>query len=157
MQTDTQKQEEKSILKVSVPLNMSFGQKLREWRRRRGLTQTELAAAVGVNVSYISNLERDFSANTKSGRPRASVDLCDRLARTLGVDKDEVRLEAGYAPVNFGAKPKNAAELIAALEKLGIEGILFDGDISDLSEDDYQEILDSVRMAVELTLRRANK
>lgn len=76
---------------------MAFGDQLYRWRKARGLTQQELATASGVNVSYISNLERNFSATTKSGKPRPSEGLCDKFAKVLGVSRDEVRSAAGYA------------------------------------------------------------
>lgn len=79
---------------------MTFGRKLHEWRKAKGLTQHELALAVGVNVSYISNLERDFSATTKSGRPRPSETLCEKFSKVLGIPLDDVRLAARYAPLN---------------------------------------------------------
>lgn len=41
-----------------------FGAKLRELRRRRGLTLSEMAAALGVSVAYLSALEHG-----KRGRP----------------------------------------------------------------------------------------
>lgn len=77
---------------------MHFGKSLYTWRKAKGLTQEDLAVAVAVNVSYISNLERNFSATTKSGKPRPSEDLCARFAKVLGRELDEVRLAAGYAP-----------------------------------------------------------
>jgi transcriptional regulator with XRE-family HTH domain len=98
MQTHTPFTSPISILSVSVRNFMAFGEYLFRWRKAKGLTQQELAVAVGVNVSYISNLERDFSANTKSGKPRPSEDLCKRIARVLEVNLDEVRELAGYAP-----------------------------------------------------------
>lgn len=76
---------------------MSFGKQLFVWRKAKGKTQQQLADGVGVNVSYISNLERDFSANTKSGKPRPSVELCDKIAKFLEVDVSTVRVAAGYA------------------------------------------------------------
>lgn len=76
---------------------MTFGVNLKKWRKAAGMTQPELAEAVDVNVSYISNLERNFSAN-KSGKPQPSRALCKRLARVLGINESEVMLAAGYAP-----------------------------------------------------------
>jgi len=92
------------------------------------LTQEELAAAVGVNVSYISNLERDFSANTKSGKPRAGEDLCAKLSKVLGVDEDIIRVEYDWAPKHSPIPPELAS-------------IGFD----DLDKDDLREIADFIR------------
>lgn len=79
---------------------MSFGVLLKRWRKAKGLTQQELANKARVNISYVSNLERDFSATSRSGTPQPSVELVDTLARILGVNADEARLAAGYAPNN---------------------------------------------------------
>ena len=92
---------------------MSFGKQLKEWRKAKGLTQQDLATAVGVNVSYISNLERDFSANTKSGKPTASETLTEKFAKILGVEVDEVRVAAGYAPKNTPPVPKPILDALA--------------------------------------------
>lgn len=72
---------------------------LRNWRKAKGMTQLELARTSGVNVSYISNLERGFSANTKSGVPKPSEPLVERFSKVLEVDLDVIRLAAGYAPI----------------------------------------------------------
>jgi transcriptional regulator with XRE-family HTH domain len=53
-----------------------FAARLRELRRSRGLTQTELARGAGVTPTYIGRLE---SAGASPG-----IDLVDRLARALG-------------------------------------------------------------------------
>jgi transcriptional regulator with XRE-family HTH domain len=78
---------------------MTFGEKLRSWRKAKGMTQPELAVASGVNVSYISNLERNFSAN-KKGKPQPSRELCHKFAKVLGVAETDMLLAAGYAPLN---------------------------------------------------------
>lgn len=74
---------------------MHFGVKLRAWRKAKGLTQKELAKAAGINVSYVSNLERNFSAN-KKGVPQPSRALCRKFAKVLNVDEAEVLTAAGY-------------------------------------------------------------
>ncbi len=79
---------------------MSFGEDLYRWRKAKGLTQQELAVATGVNVSYISNLERDFSASAKGGKPKPSLGLVDKIAKVLDVNADAMRLAAGYASQN---------------------------------------------------------
>ena len=53
-----------------------FGERLRELRRSRGLTQAELARAAHVTVSYIWRLE--------SGGAAPGIDLVARLAIALG-------------------------------------------------------------------------
>ena len=101
---------------------MSFGEKLKQWRKAKGMTQQELAVAAGVNVSYISNLERDFSANKKSGIPKASEKLAEKFAKILGVNTDEMLLAAGHAPQRVGIVSK------PILEAIGSEGTLSEHD-----------------------------
>ena len=48
---------------ISIIVKKTFGDQLRIWRKAKGMTQKELAKASGVNASWISNLERNFSAN----------------------------------------------------------------------------------------------
>lgn len=59
----------------------TFGQGLRAIRRRRGLSQTELAKRADMSPSYLSDLERD-----ERGAPTAPV--LERLADALGVTID---------------------------------------------------------------------
>lgn len=131
----------------------SFGEKLRAWRKQRGLTQEQLAKAAGLNVSYVSNLERDFSANTRSGKPRPSADLCERLARVLHVDIDDALLAAGYAPRTRQLPPTNAAELIEALAKLGISiGGTSLGDLADMTPEQFDNFRRDLEKAVGVTI-----
>ncbi|WP_051385439.1 helix-turn-helix domain-containing protein [Actinokineospora inagensis] len=55
-----------------------FGRRLREWRRRAGLTQAQLGGRVGYHHSLISKLE--------SGVRVPPADLVDALDRLLGTD-----------------------------------------------------------------------
>ena len=61
----------------------SFGQSLRENRRRVGLTQAELAAKIGVSNTYISALE----SGRKQAPPRA---LVEALAASLEVSAESL-------------------------------------------------------------------
>ena len=56
----------------------SQGAKLRAWREQGGLTQQQVADALGTSVSYVSRLERDIHSPTVTA-------LC-RIAAALGVD-----------------------------------------------------------------------
>jgi transcriptional regulator with XRE-family HTH domain len=50
------------------------------WREHRGLSQRQLAEAVGARATYVSQLE--------TGRKRPSLDMAIALARTLSVTVD---------------------------------------------------------------------
>ena len=55
---------------------------VRVWRRYRGKTQAELAAAAGLSAPYLSQIE--------SGRRSAAADTLKRLADALGVAVDDL-------------------------------------------------------------------
>ena len=54
-----------------------LGGRIRELRRRQGLSQERLAERSGLHWTYISDLER--------GQQTPTVDVVNRLARALGV------------------------------------------------------------------------
>ncbi|MBM3329568.1 MAG: helix-turn-helix transcriptional regulator [Calditrichaeota bacterium] len=54
-----------------------FGERLRQLRRDKGLSQAELADRAGINRSYLSVLENEHSSPT--------MDVVERLAQGLGV------------------------------------------------------------------------
>ena len=60
---------------------MTFGQRLRELRIEKGMTQKELAAKAKIDFTYLSKIETGVMSP-----PRAKTILA--LARGLGVDKD---------------------------------------------------------------------
>jgi transcriptional regulator with XRE-family HTH domain len=49
---------------MSAPLNVAFGQVLKQLRQERGITQEQLAAASGYHWTYISQLERGLKNPT---------------------------------------------------------------------------------------------
>jgi transcriptional regulator with XRE-family HTH domain len=71
-----------------------FGLLLRDWRRRRGASQLELALRSGVSQRHVSFLE--------SGRARPSREMVMHLAVSLDVPlrhQNQLLLAAGFAPV----------------------------------------------------------
>jgi transcriptional regulator with XRE-family HTH domain len=70
------------------------GSLLRDWRRRRRLSQLELALEAGVSTRHLSFLE--------TGRSRPSAEMVLHLAERLDVplrERNRLLLAAGYAPV----------------------------------------------------------
>src|SRR5436305_555244 len=59
------------------PIVARFGQRLRELRLARGLSQAELASRAAITTNYISRLE--------GGGAAPGIDLVARLASALGV------------------------------------------------------------------------
>ena len=70
------------------------GPMLREWRRRRRLSQLDLALAADVSARHLSFIE--------TGRARPSSDMVLRIADALDVplrDRNHLLLAAGFAPI----------------------------------------------------------
>lgn len=63
-----------------MDLPQILGRNVREWRKRRGLSQEELAFESGMKRSYVSDLER--------GTRNPSVKAVARLAKALKVEPD---------------------------------------------------------------------
>jgi transcriptional regulator with XRE-family HTH domain len=84
------------------------GALLRDWRRRRGLSQLDLAIAADVSQRHVSLVE--------TGRSRPSARMVLRLAAHLDVplrERNRLLLVAGYAP-EYAERPLGAAALAAA-------------------------------------------
>jgi transcriptional regulator with XRE-family HTH domain len=83
----------------------ALGPLLAGWRKRRGLTQLELASTAGVSTRHLSFLE--------TGRARASRELVLHLAEHLDVplrERNRLLLAAGFAPT-YPETPIDAPEM----------------------------------------------
>jgi len=94
-----------------------FGAKLRFYRERKGLSQADLAAAVGVSAAYLSALEHG-----RRGRP--GFDLVQRLIGQLGIIWDEAeemmalaRLSHPKIAIDTGGLDPRATELANRLAR----------------------------------------
>src|SRR4051794_18811519 len=70
-----------------------IGALLREWRRRRRLSQLDLALDAGISARHLSFLE--------TGRSKPSPEMVLKLAEELEVpyrDRNRMLLAAGFAP-----------------------------------------------------------
>lgn len=86
----------------------TFGPLLRDWRRRRSLSQLALAAEVEVSQRHLSFIE--------SGRSTPSREIILRLAERLALplrERNQLLLAAGYAPV-FQARSADDPAMAAA-------------------------------------------
>ena len=83
-----------------------FAGRLREVRRSRGLTQTELARQANVTPSYIGRLE--------SGGVAPGIDLVDRLAKALGTTTHDL-LPAADEPDTLPILKDQAQKLFETL------------------------------------------
>jgi transcriptional regulator with XRE-family HTH domain len=89
------------VAAIAEPL----GEQLRDWRRRRRMSQLDLALEAGVSARHLSFLE--------TGRSRPSRDMVLRLCEELDVplrDRNRLLLAAGFAPA-YEERPLEAPEL----------------------------------------------
>jgi transcriptional regulator with XRE-family HTH domain len=81
------------------------GPLLKEWRRRRHISQLDLSLEADVSARHLSFIE--------TGRSRPSADMVLHLAEQLDVplrDRNQLLLAAGYAPA-YGQRALDAPEL----------------------------------------------
>jgi transcriptional regulator with XRE-family HTH domain len=100
---------------VAVPSAPRVGDLLRDWRRRRRLSQLDVSLDAAVSARHLSFVE--------TGRSRPSRELVLHLAEFLDVplrERNALLLAAGYAPA-YGETPLDADEMApvrGALEKI---------------------------------------
>jgi transcriptional regulator with XRE-family HTH domain len=89
-----------------------LGSMLRDWRRRRRLSQLDLALEAGVSARHLSFLE--------TGRSKPSREMVLHLADQLDVplrDRNQLLLAAGFAPA-YAERHIDAPELAPVREAL---------------------------------------
>lgn len=67
--------------KFSKVFHKKFGQRVRYFRRLKGLTQEELSLEIGTDNSYISNIE-----NARNDIPLSRI---NQIAKALGIEPYE--------------------------------------------------------------------
>jgi transcriptional regulator with XRE-family HTH domain len=95
-----------------APPRVRVGGLLRDWRRRRHLSQLDLALEAGISARHLSFVE--------TGRSRPSPDMVLRLADELDVplrDRNQLMLAAGYAPI-YGQRDLDDPEMAPVREVL---------------------------------------
>ena len=79
---------------VEIMETKTFGKTLKEIRRGKGITQRELASAVGVDFSYISKVENDRM-------PPPAADTIVKICEKLGVPPDTLLAMTGKMPTSI--------------------------------------------------------
>ena len=110
---------------------MSFGEKLRQARKRRGLTQKALAEAVQARHNSVSNWEAE--------KNQPDSDTIRRLCAVLEVDS------------NYFFETESVLEQLS-----GVEFALF-GEVRELSAEDQQDVLEFIRFKKALSEKREQK
>lgn len=75
----------------------TIGQRIREIRKSRNLTQRELADRVGINFTYLSRVENDRLDDEQTPRE----ETLQRIAKALDADPDELLLLARRIPDSY--------------------------------------------------------
>ena len=99
---------------TSVSPETGVGPQLREWRRRRRLSQLELALDAGVSARHISFVE--------TGRSKPGREMLLRVLDQLAVpfrERNELLLAAGHAPA-FSVRSLDDPELAPVREALDL-------------------------------------
>jgi DNA-binding XRE family transcriptional regulator len=82
-----------------TPEKRRVGATIKAFRDANGLTQAELAAALGVSRSFITNIEL--------GRKYAPLPLCKEIARLFRISPAAITIE-GYDEIKAAARSKIA-------------------------------------------------
>src|SRR5256885_2201663 len=102
---------------------MRFGQRLRELRKEKDLSQRDLADIVKINFTYLSKIESeslDFAQYP-------SEDIIRKLAKALDADEDELLLLAKKIPNDIRERVlerPDAFRKVAALDDKALDAIL---------------------------------
>lgn len=75
----------------------TVGQRIRQIRKERNLTQRELAERVGINFTYLSRVENDRLDDDQTPRE----ETLQRIAKALRADPDELLLLARRIPDSY--------------------------------------------------------
>jgi transcriptional regulator with XRE-family HTH domain len=93
---------------------MQFGERLRELREQRGLTQKELAELLEVSPSYVNKVERE---RLHFG-DYPSAKFIHKLADELDADEDELLLLADKVPEDIRRRIRERPEAFRMIAKL---------------------------------------
>ena len=90
---------------------MEFGQRLRDLRKQKNLSQRDLAAQVGIDFTYLSKIE--------GGRldPPSEV-VIQHIAQVLDADENELINLAGKVPKNLKAMLEESPQAVELLRVL---------------------------------------
>ncbi|HET9904309.1 MAG TPA: helix-turn-helix domain-containing protein [Xanthobacteraceae bacterium] len=95
-----------------MPSTHPIGERLREWRQRRRLSQLDLALEANISARHLSFVE--------TGRSRPSREVVLRLAERLDVplrERNAMLVAAGFAPV-FAERPLDDRALAPAAQAI---------------------------------------
>ena len=89
---------------------MSLGDKIKQLRKKRGLSQTELAEKIGIASAHLSRLE--------TGKFQPSIDVLKKLSETLQVSADYLLSAQELPSLELKLEDQSLAERIRLLNSL---------------------------------------
>jgi transcriptional regulator with XRE-family HTH domain len=104
-------------------MTQTFGQRIKELRKAKGLGQRAVAAQVGINFTYLSKIENDkvdFAAFP-------SEETIRKLAKVLEADVDELLLMAEKIPDHIRKRvleKPDAFRMIASLDDKSLDRLV---------------------------------
>ena len=101
---------------------MTFGNYIREYRKKNKLSQREFALKCNLSNGYISMLERGLNPNTKEPITPSLIQL-KKLADGMGVTVNDILTEVDDMPVDIGMnnekeQPARTGELSEAKQAM---------------------------------------
>lgn len=129
-----------------------FGLYIKGARDAAGLSQEGAAVKAGLTRQQWNRLE-----NGQSGTKRETVLM---IAAAFDLDESIALNKAGFAPTGTRKKVTNIAELLEALEDVGIADASFFGGVDRLAEltpDEFEELKERIMADVGITLKRKRK
>lgn len=93
---------------------MTLGQRIRNLRMQRSLTQRALADQIGINFTYLSKIENDKLQQDQSPKE----ETINKLAESLGADRDELMLSARKIPERIKQRVIERPEVFRKLASL---------------------------------------
>ncbi len=89
-----------------------IGKNIKQIRKQRGLTLTQLAAKTGISKSYLSNIERDLKQNP-------SIHVMEKIASALKVDlKTLIKLSK---EIENKQLDEEWLDFVSEIKKIGID------------------------------------
>jgi len=120
---------------------MEFGQRLRELRKQKKISQRDLATQVAVDFTYLSKIEGGRLAPP-------SEDVIRRLAQALDADENELINLAGKIPKDLKAVLEESPQAVELLRVLSERK---------LPNDTYRQMLDLARESDTVQPEEQNK
>ncbi len=98
---------------VSAPRNQGFADRLRDLRKQKQLSQTQLGELIGIHYTHVGRYER--------GTSMPNSDTLKRLAETLGVTGDYLLNGANDTIARARLEDRELLQQFQEVERLGDE------------------------------------